>query len=72
MQVFYYIVKIALPNPNNKLFISKESNTKKLEGVATLSPSFPPSGTWTFYFVNRPPTPNILDIGIGSEYSIFK
>ena len=29
-----------------------------LVGVATLSPSFPPSGT--FYFINRPSVPNIL------------
>ena len=28
-------------------------------GVATLSPSFLPSGTYAFYFINRPPRPKI-------------
>ena len=39
--------------PNHKLFISQESNIEKLFGVATLPPSFPPSGTQAFYFINR-------------------
>ena len=33
---------------------------KKLVGGTTLSPSFPPSGTWTFYLLNKLPVPNIL------------
>ena len=60
--------KISWPNLNHKLFISQESNIEKLGGVATLPLSFPPSGTKAFYFINRPPTPNIL----GGSVSYFE
>ena len=30
-----------------------------LVGVAPLLPSFPPSETWAFYFINRPSRANI-------------
>ena len=32
-----------------------------LVGVAPLPFSFPPSGTWAFYSINRPPWANISD-----------
>ena len=42
------------------LFISQESNIEKLLGVATLPLPITASGTLAIYFINRPPTPNIL------------
>jgi hypothetical protein len=38
-------VKISEPNLNHKLFTSKELNIEMLVRVATLPPSFPPSGS---------------------------
>ena len=41
--------------------MSLELNVEKLVGVATGNPpSFRPSGTQKFYFINRPPMPNIV------------
>ena len=36
-------VKIPLPNSNNKVFISKESDIEMLVGVSTLPPSLTPT-----------------------------
>ena len=32
-----------------------------LVGVASLPPTFPPSGTWAFYIINRPNCVNICN-----------
>ena len=42
-----------------------------LVGMATLSPSFPPSGTAAFYFINRPPMPNILTGSVQHVHGLF-
>ena len=39
--------------------------------MATLSPSFPPSGTAAFYFINRPPMPNILTGSVQHVHGLF-
>ena len=45
--VFLKVMKVSLPNLNDKNFRSKKS-TKKLVGVALLLPIFPHSWTWPF------------------------
>ena len=44
---------------------------KKLVGVVTLPPLFLPSGTKAFYFINRPPGPNILTASVLTTWSNF-
>ena len=40
-------------------------------GVATLPPSFLPSETQAFYFINRPPTPNIIGGSVSTHNSFI-
>ena len=56
---------------NCKLFMSQESNTEKLVGVATLPLSFLPYRTQAFYFINRPPGPNILTASVFTSKSQY-
>ena len=44
--------------------MSKESDIEKLVVVATFPPSFLPSGTYAFYFINRPPWANVLSLSV--------
>jgi hypothetical protein len=40
-------------------------------GVAILPPSFLPSETYSFYFINRPPGPNILSPSVYFEFEFL-
>ena len=53
--------------------MSLELNVEKLVGVATGNPpSFRPSGTQKFYFINRPPMPNILTPSVISVIAVIE
>ena len=52
------------------LFVKQNNGT--LVGVVTLPLSFLPSRTQAFYFINRPPRPNILKASVGAPTKKMK